>query len=314
MTLSLTNRCNFRCDYCYIPLQKRDELTTEEWCEAIDDLVAGGMGRASLIGGEPLVRKDVGPILAHLKRRGVHVAMNTNGWFVPDRIDDIADLDLVCVTVDGPEDVHDTQRHKGSHERALRALESLASRGIPTVTMTVVTAGGIDNVRSVLEVAREYGAKAFFQLEHDAEVDVDAPIAPHITQDRVAAFVEELKALKAEGWPVGNSATILQKQAEARYLGSCEDCHAGRYYGYVFSDGTVAPCLLTQRQVKIGNGRDNGYTNAFHALEAPRGPGCSCVPTHQVNHVLDFDPRVVFDALQLAVGSTFGSRRAGSPA
>src|SRR5690242_21964227 len=79
MTLSLTNRCNFRCEYCHIPLQHRDEMTTAEWCAAIDDLSRAGMGRASLIGGEPLLRKDVGAIVDHLHARGVHVAMNTNG-------------------------------------------------------------------------------------------------------------------------------------------------------------------------------------------------------------------------------------------
>src|SRR5438105_2773269 len=106
MTLSLTNRCNFRCDYCHIPLQPSEEMTTTEWFSAIDELRAGGMGRASLIGGEPLLRKDAGEIVEHLKRRGVHASMNTNGWFVPDRLDELAGLDLACVTLDGPEALH----------------------------------------------------------------------------------------------------------------------------------------------------------------------------------------------------------------
>src|SRR5215472_16178265 len=74
MTLSLTNRCNFRCEYCHIPLQHREEMSTAEWCDAIDQFVRGGMGRASIIGGEPLLRKDVGRIIAHLKSHDVHVA------------------------------------------------------------------------------------------------------------------------------------------------------------------------------------------------------------------------------------------------
>src|SRR5262245_48748671 len=57
VTFSLTNRCNFRCEYCHIPLQHRDEMTTGEWFGAIDDFCRGGMARASLIGGEPLLRK-----------------------------------------------------------------------------------------------------------------------------------------------------------------------------------------------------------------------------------------------------------------
>ncbi len=40
MTFSLTNRCNFRCEYCHIPLQRRDEMTAAEWNAAVDDLRA----------------------------------------------------------------------------------------------------------------------------------------------------------------------------------------------------------------------------------------------------------------------------------
>lgn len=302
MTLSLTNRCNFRCEYCHIPLQERGEMTTNEWIAAIDDLVAGGLGRASLMGGEPLLRKDAGEIIRHLKRRGVHASMNTNAWLVPARIDEIAELDLVCVTLDGPEEVHDRQRHPGSYARCIEAIELLKSRGIEVVTMTVVTAGGADHVEHVLDIARRLHFKAFFQIEHQKEFDVQLPIAPNLSDARVSALAERLLALKAAGKPVGNSRKLLEVQRRRRYLGTCDDCHAGRYYGYVFSDGTVAPCLFTQGQVTRGNGRDHGYLRAFHDLAAPEGPGCSCVPSHEVNHILDFDAGVLFDALDLVIG------------
>jgi len=310
MTLSLTNRCNFRCEYCHIPLQERDEMTTAEWLAAIDDLNAGGMGRASLMGGEPLLRKDAGEIIRHLRRRGVHASMNTNGWLVPARLDELADLDLVCVTLDGPEAVHDRQRHPGSYARALAAIEALRSRGVAVVTMTVVTPAGADAVEHVLDVAQRLGHKAFFQIEHQAEFDVALPVAPGLSDARVTALADRLLGWKAEGRPVGNSRSILLAQRAARYLGSCDACHAGRYYGYVLSDGTVAPCLFTQGQVPRGNGRARGFLRAFEELSAPEGPGCSCVPTHEVNHILDFDAGALFDALDLTVGPLTGSARA----
>lgn len=301
MTLSLTNRCNFRCEYCHIPLQHREEMTTEEWMRAIDELRAGGMGRASLIGGEPLLRKDAGKIIHYLKDLGVHTAMNTNGWFVPTYLDDVARLDVVCVTLDGPKEVHDAQRHNDSYDRAIKAIELLKGRGVQVVTMTVITPRGADNMDHVLEVARRMDIKAFFQLEHDAGCDVDAPIAPRLSRQRVDDIAQRLMDRKAEGWPVGNSTTILRAQKRGRYLGTCEDCYAGQYYGYVLSDGTVAPCLLTQWQMPRGNGRDKGFLRAFQEMSAPNGPGCSCVPTHEVNHILDFDVSVLWDALDLAL-------------
>ncbi len=303
MTLSLTNRCNFKCDYCDIPLQRRAELDTAEWCRMIDELAAGGMGRASLIGGEPLLRRDAGAIVRHLESRGVHTAMNTNGWFVPERIDELEGLDLACVTLDGTPEVHDAQRHRGSYDRAIQAIELLVARGVRVVTMTVLTPRGVETVGHVLDVARRLGVDAFFQLEHDKSVDVAAPIAPRLRDQQIFDLARALIARKEAGDPVGNSRAILdQHVANGRYLGTCEGCYAGRYYGYVLSDGTIAPCLLTQWQQEAGNGKKLGYLRAFHAMAPPEGPGCSCVPTHQVNQVLDLRLDVVWDAFSLAFG------------
>lgn len=301
MTLSLTNRCNFRCTYCEIPLQDRNEMDASEWMKAIDELQAAGMGRASIMGGEPLVRKDAGEIIRHLKRRSIHASMNTNGWLVADRIADIVGLDLVCVTLDGPETVHDAQRHKGSYARVLRALDALRQRAVPVVTMTVVTPEGIDHVDHVLDIARAHGIQAYFQLEHDKRMDVLQPISPGLSQERVGAMARHLTNLKRSGAPVGNSYETLKHQETDRYLVTCERCYAGTYFGYVFSDGTVSHCLFTQAQVEQGNGRTRGYARSFHELAPPQGPGCSCVPLHEVNRMLDLDVRVVFAALDTAL-------------
>ena len=36
----------------------------------------------------------------YLKARGVNVAMNTNGWFFPQRMEQVSKLDLACITLD----------------------------------------------------------------------------------------------------------------------------------------------------------------------------------------------------------------------
>lgn len=301
MTLSLTNRCNFRCEYCAIPLQKRAEMDTGEWRAAIDDLASAGMGRASIIGGEPLLRKDVGAIVRHLRDRGVHASMNTNGWFVPERIDELAALNLVCVTLDGAREHHNRQRHAGSYNRALAAIDALLARGVAVVTMTVVTPSGVEQLEHVLDIARDRGIRAYFQLEHDANMDVALPLARRIADPHVAALAARLAELKARGLPVGNSDRVIERQRTDRLLVRCDRCWAGSYYGYVFSDGTVSHCLLTGSQVPRGNGRDRGFARAFAELPPPVGEGCACVPSHEVNAMLDLDARVVFGALDVAL-------------
>ena len=58
----LTYRCNLQCPYCYVGNSRdKDELTTEEWFKIIDQIPWYSF--VTLVGGEPLIRKDFIDIL-----------------------------------------------------------------------------------------------------------------------------------------------------------------------------------------------------------------------------------------------------------
>src|SRR5262245_17705538 len=61
--LSVTDRCNLRCTYCMSEhmqfLPKRELLTLEEMAELGRILVARGVRKIRLTGGEPLVRRGI---------------------------------------------------------------------------------------------------------------------------------------------------------------------------------------------------------------------------------------------------------------
>lgn len=302
VTLCLTNRCNFRCVYCHMPETKRDELTTEEWLSAIDQFRAGGMIRCSLMGGEPLLRRDVGEIIDHLVTRGVHSAMNTNGWLVEDLLDDVAKLNLVCVGLDGPKEIHDAQRSReGSFERAVRAIELLVGRGVEVVTMSPVTPASIDHIDSMIEMAREMGFRAGFQIEHDAECDVRNPIGEGLSDERLVELADHLLSRKDEGAPIAVSRSFLEmfRARGRRMLGSCAECRVPRYSCMVRPDGMVVPCFLTQHQGPMLAGPRVGYLRAFHDLVQPADASCASQPLMEMNLVLGLRPRAIANALSL---------------
>jgi MoaA/NifB/PqqE/SkfB family radical SAM enzyme len=304
VTMSLTDKCNFHCDYCDLPVMDRGEMSTADWHRAIDELADAGMMRVSLMGGEPLLRKDIGELIDHLKARQVNVAMNTNGWLVPNRIEEIAKLDLVCITLDGTREVHDGQRHPGSHDKVLTAIKAAQARGVKVVTMTVLTPRSVNTVDYVLEVAREHGIKAFFQLEHDREGDPNKVIGNNVSDSTVTALAEHLLRRKSEGWPVGPSRTYLQEMKGhgydgARRLHSCEDCHASRYFLSITPTGQVVPCPLTFRQKEPLDGRTLGFAKAFEMLKQPTDAGCGCYPTNEMTYVLDFRVEAIWNALEI---------------
>src|SRR6185436_1162766 len=71
--LSVTDRCDLRCRYCMAEhmqfLPKRDILTLEGMVELSDILIARGVRKIRLTGGEPLVRKGMMELVRSLGQR-----------------------------------------------------------------------------------------------------------------------------------------------------------------------------------------------------------------------------------------------------
>jgi cyclic pyranopterin phosphate synthase len=68
LRLSVTDRCNLRCQYCmpeeeYVWLPRTNVLTFEEISRLVDVFLSLGVDKVRLTGGEPLLRKDL-PLLA----------------------------------------------------------------------------------------------------------------------------------------------------------------------------------------------------------------------------------------------------------
>ena len=283
----------------------RPEMSTADWHRAIDELADAGMMRVSIMGGEPLLRNDVGELVDHLKDRGINVAMNTNGWYFKRKIDVVEKLDLVCITLDGPKEVNDVQRHAGAHDRVFEAIDLAQSRGVKVITMTVLTEGNLDTIDYVLRAAREKRVRAFFQIEHPRDGDTNKMIAPEITEEGIAALARHLLRRKDEGWPVGPSRTFLTDLAGRddrgkRRLYSCDNCFASRYFLSITPSGSVVPCPLTFRSEHELDGRAVGFAKAFEMLAQPTDPGCACNPTTELNYLLHFRPEAIFNALELA--------------
>ena len=85
--LSVTDRCDLRCRYCMAEamtfLPRKDVLSFEEIVELTDIFIARGVKRLRLTGGEPLVRRGFGELVAALGRRvgtGLdELTLTTNG-------------------------------------------------------------------------------------------------------------------------------------------------------------------------------------------------------------------------------------------
>src|SRR5256714_14248422 len=85
--VSVTDRCNFRCQYCMpadgLPWLERAEVLTFEEIARLVGLLAGVGGRdPRLTGGEPLVRREVPRLPAMLPPLVDDPSVTTNGYLL----------------------------------------------------------------------------------------------------------------------------------------------------------------------------------------------------------------------------------------
>jgi MoaA/NifB/PqqE/SkfB family radical SAM enzyme len=140
VSYTVTNRCNKKCAYCKVWDTKEKELGTEEALGIIDELGEMGCQRLGLTGGEPLLRKDIGEIIGRAKEKGIFTGLVTNGSLVPKRIEELKELDLLQVSLDGPKEVHDKHRGKGAYKEAIKAIRIARENDMRVWVTTVLTA------------------------------------------------------------------------------------------------------------------------------------------------------------------------------
>src|ERR1700676_3829142 len=86
LRLSVTDRCNLRCEYCmpeddYVSLPRGDVLQFEELTARADVFIGLGVKTVRLTGGEPLLRRDLPALVGMLAAKPglADLALTTNG-------------------------------------------------------------------------------------------------------------------------------------------------------------------------------------------------------------------------------------------
>jgi len=106
LRLSVTDRCNLRCQYCmpeeeYAWLPRETLLTFEEMATLTEFFTELGVDKVRLTGGEPLLRKAL-PVLIRMLRRNSRIkdlALTTNGVRLAEQAQAFHDAGLHRVTV-----------------------------------------------------------------------------------------------------------------------------------------------------------------------------------------------------------------------
>uniref|UniRef100_A0A8C2A1H9 Molybdenum cofactor biosynthesis protein 1 n=1 Tax=Cyprinus carpio TaxID=7962 RepID=A0A8C2A1H9_CYPCA len=154
LRMSLTEKCNLRCQYCMpqegVTLTPRSQLLTAEELLMLARLfVREGVNKIRLTGGEPLIRPDVLPIIAELRKlEGLKtIAITTNGMNLTRLLPSLkkTGVDLLNISLDTlvPAKFEFIARRKGFH-KVMEGIEKAIEMGYNPVKVNCVVMRGLN--------------------------------------------------------------------------------------------------------------------------------------------------------------------------
>jgi MoaA/NifB/PqqE/SkfB family radical SAM enzyme len=287
----LTNRCSQKCIYCNIWQTPSDELTTDQIKQLLTEAAALGTRRISFSGGDPLCRKDFGLIVRHANSQGISCSINSNGSLIPKRLDAVKLLDLVKLSLDGPKQVHDSQKGAGSFDKAIQAAEILKREGVKFTFACTITKHNVDHLGFVLELAQEHNTLVAFQPLKElyrGVKDIEGIAPEHAKyQKAITALIDHKKA--------GNQ-HIRNSLRGLEHIFDWPDykplpCAAGVSFCMIEPDGRMTPCDRLGYDVPLPSAIEHGFKGALHRLPTPVCNGCGFCGALELNYVraLKFD-------------------------
>jgi cyclic pyranopterin phosphate synthase len=201
LRISVTDRCNLRCQYCmpeedYVWLPREELLHFEEISALVDVFVTLGVDKLRLTGGEPLLRRHLPDLVRLLAAKpGVRdLAITTNGLLLAPQASALKEAGLHRVTVSL--DTLRPQRFQALTRRAAleQVLEGIAAApraGFTDTKLDTVVMRGVndDELVELIEFARRVPAEIRF-IEY-----MDVGGATRWSRDKVVSRAEILQHL-----------------------------------------------------------------------------------------------------------------------
>jgi cyclic pyranopterin phosphate synthase len=267
LRLSVTDRCNLRCQYCmpeeeYVWLPREDLLTFEEIRELVDIFSELGVDKVRLTGGEPLLRKDLPTLVSMLadNPRLHDLAMTTNGVLLTDHAQALYDAGLHRVTISldtlRPERFKRLTR-RDSHVKVLQGIQAAEQAGFTGLKLDTVVIRGT-NEDELVELI-EYGKRVKAEVRFIEYMDVGG--ATQWSMDKVVSRADILAHLQQHYGAISPIREVSSAPAERFRLPDgtvfgiiastttpfCRSCDRSR----LTADGMWYLCLYAQKGLDL---------------------------------------------------------------
>ena len=242
LRLSVTDRCNLRCEYCmpeddYVWLPREDVLHFEETSALVDVFLSLGVDKIRLTGGEPLLRRDLPSLVRMIAAKpGLNdLALTTNGVLLADQVDALksAGLGRITVSLDTLHPDRFIRLTRFDQLDAVHAGIAAARRAFGRLKIDTVVIRGVNDDELVPLI--EYGRSVNGEIRFIEYMDVGG--ASRWSPDRVVSRQDMLDALARHYGVIAPIAEPGSAPAERFALGD------GTTFGIIAS--TTAPFCST---------------------------------------------------------------------
>lgn len=295
---SLTYRCNAQCAYCGIWQNHSEELTTGQILSLIEQMASAGTKRIHFTGGEPLLREDIEIILRHCKQRGISTALNSNGYLVSEKIQALTHLDLLSLSLDGPQDVHNAIRGDDSYQKVMEAIDAARRNNIKIKLITVLSKYNLGSIEFILRKAEELKTVVTFQPATSVVLEGSSPnpIAP--SREEYAQVIAMLMKERSRNRYIGNSLSGLKhlynwsQPAEIPCANSFIVCR-------LEPDGKLYGCADFKKNGYATDSLRRGFKGAFYDLAPLSCQECWCASFVELNCLFALKLDSVFNIIRL---------------
>lgn len=253
--MELRKACNLHCCHCYLDCDgSRDSnmelLPLEQWKEIVSQLGNKTLKRVILIGGEPLIFKEIGKLISYIREKFsyIDIVLYSNLTLMDDKL--IAcilsnKVKVVTSIYSWNSEIHDNITGvKGSFKKTVAAVEKLIACGVKVKANTVVMKYNAGDINKTEEfIMKLTGSKPGIDVIRNVGKDKESLIPE--------GFVCDKKQCSS---PLQG---ISEKQFIRNYSGN--SCWQGKIN--VTCDGYVSPCIMGESFI------DYNYNIKTHSMD-----------------------------------------------
>jgi SynChlorMet cassette radical SAM/SPASM protein ScmE len=267
--ISITNRCNLRCRYCYHfegPGDVGEDLPCGEWLQFFEELNRSAVMEVTLAGGEPFIREDLKDIINGIVRNRMRFAILSNGTLITDEmaryLASTRRCNYVQVSIDSSvPNSHDAMRGKGSFVKAVEGLATLRRHGVNAVVRVTIHRKNVHDLEAVAHFLLEELGLHSFGTNSAGSMGLcrrNAEAVQLTVEERIVAMETLLRLTRkyngrinamagplaeARDWLDMKDARLWGKQLTPQ-RGYLTGCGCYRQLIGVRADGVVVPCTM----------------------------------------------------------------------